>query len=52
MPKFKVVLTYTNVEVVEVEAESEEAAFNKAVLIEPANSWGHNLLDYEVYEVE
>ena len=51
MPKFKVVLTYTHNEIVEVEAESEEAAFNQAVLLEPDESWDYELLDYDVQEI-
>lgn len=52
MPKFKVILMYTHNEIVEVEAENEEAAFNEAVALEPDEVWDYNLLDYDVQEME
>lgn len=53
MPKFKVVLTYGDVDVIEVDAENEQEALNITI---NANKDGvkrkWDLLDYDVYEVE
>lgn len=53
MPKFKVVLTYADVEVTEVDAENEQEALHTVVNSNDNSQIRKcNLLDYDVYEVE